>query len=414
VDTLVAVNVLNYLVGNIGREGGIVFNPAPAFGVPAHARQASYTDLVELAEDAARGDIEVLIVNDTNPVFTLPVAAQLAEALEAIPLIVSWSSFMDETTAMADLILPSHTYLESWADDVPEPGVGFSVGAISQPVVAPLYDTRATGDILISVARQSGLQGLFPWMSIKERLMDGWRQIYQRGAISGSADGFEGFWNSVLRAGVWGEQTRADQTPVALDESFISSIGVDAPEFEGSSEEYPYILHAYQSTSLHDGRGANLPWMQEFPDVLTSVVYGSWVELNPETARELGLVEGDIVEIESTAGRIRAPVYVYPAIRPDVVAMPIGQGHTSYGRYASNRGVNPIRILAPRVEASTGSLASAATRVRLTPTGRHVEITKTGGEARELGREIVQFASADNGRDINTALNSIPIKAVRT
>ena len=81
--------------------------------------------MLALAEDARQGRIQVLIVNGANPVFALPAAAGIKEALAEIPLIVSLSSFMDETTAMADLILPSHTYLESWGDDFPEPGVGF-------------------------------------------------------------------------------------------------------------------------------------------------------------------------------------------------------------------------------------------------------------------------------------------------
>ena len=169
-DTLVAVNVLNHLVGNLGRSGGVVLNPEPAFGSSSHARQAAYTELVELAEDAERGEIDILIVSDANPVFTLPAAARFAESLDAIPLIVSLSSFMDETTALADLILPSHTYLESWGDDVPEPGVGFSVAAISQPVVAPLYDTRAKGDTVINLARRMGLERDFPWTSMKDYL----------------------------------------------------------------------------------------------------------------------------------------------------------------------------------------------------------------------------------------------------
>ena len=71
VDTLIAVNALNYLVGNLGKTGGLVFNPEPA-GQVSHPRQASYRTMLELAEDARQGNIEVLILNGTNPVFTLP------------------------------------------------------------------------------------------------------------------------------------------------------------------------------------------------------------------------------------------------------------------------------------------------------------------------------------------------------
>ncbi|MCZ6640803.1 MAG: molybdopterin-dependent oxidoreductase [Gammaproteobacteria bacterium] len=410
VDTLVAVNALNYLVGNLGKTGGLVFNPEPA-GQISHTRQASYRTMVELAEDAREGHIEVLIVNGTNPVFTLPSAAGFAEALAEIPLIVSLSSFMDETTALADIILPSHTYLESWGDDFPEPGVGFPIGAVSQPVVSPLYNTRATGDIILGLAQKMGLSDAFPWSSMEDSLKDGWRQIYERSSEETRTESFESFWRAVLKAGVWGEKTHREYT-FTLDKSVIDGIGVAAPEFSGSSDDYPFFLHPYLSLALRDGRAANLPWLQELPDPLTSVVYGSWVEMNPATAKRLGLTEGDLVDIESPHGQIRAPIYVYPAIMPDVIAMPIGQGHSEYGRYAKNRGVNPIAILSPEMEAHTGDLASSATRVKIVATGRRVELVKTGGNSRDLGREIVQ--TIDAATIHGAKLNSIPITTVST
>ena len=412
VDTLVAVNVLNYLVGNLGKTGGLVFNPAPA-GQVSHAHQASYRTMLELAEDAQQGKIEVLILNGTNPVFTLPLAAGFRKALAKIPLIVSLSSFMDETTTLADIILPSHTYLESWGDDFPEAGVGFPIGAVSQPVVSPLYNTRATGDIFLALAQQMDLSDAIPWSSMKDCIKDGWRQIYERGGPETQAQSFEAFWTAVVKAGVWGEKTHSDPA-FTLDKAVIDSIAVQAPEFSGSSDDYPFILHPYLSTTLHDGRGANLPWMQELPDPMTSIVYGSWVEMNPVTATQLGLKEGDLVDIESPHGRIRAPVYVYPAIMPDVIAMPIGQGHDEYGRYAKNRGANPIEILSPQMEQHTGSLASSATRVKIAATGRRVELLKTSGTSRDLGRDIVQTTGGKAGKRHSAKLNSIPITEVST
>ena len=411
VDALVAVNALNYLVGNLGKSGGLVFNPEPA-GPVSRARQATYRTMLELAEDARQGHIEVLILNGANPVFTLP-SDGFREALAEIPLIVSLSSFMDETTALADIILPSHTYLESWGDDFPEPGVGFSIGTVAQPVVSPLYNTRATGDILLQLAQQLGLSDTMPWSSMKDYLKDGWRKIYDRGGADTQAESFESFWTAILKAGVWGEKTHRDSA-FTLDSGVIDSIGVQAPEFSGSSDVYPFILHPYLSTTLQDGRAANLPWMQELPDPMTSVVYGSWVEINPATAKRLGLTEGDLVDIESPQGKVRAPVYIYPAIMPDVIAMPIGQGHLEYGRYAKNRGVNPIEILSPQMEPLTGALASSATRVKITATGRRVKLVKTGGTSRDLGREIVQTTGGKTGKGHSAKLNSIPITEVST
>ena len=448
VDALTAITALNYLAGNLGIEGGMVFNPEPLAGQGAGARQASYRSMLDLAEDARQGRIQVLIVNQANPVFTLPAAAGFKEALAEIPLIVSLSSFMDETTAMADLVLPSHTYLESWGDDFPEPGVGFRAGAVSQPVVSPLYDTRATGDTILALAAAVTANGALPWSSMEQYLRDQWRAIYARDAVGAAAQGapgdaaadaepdataaaeagaeetaganaaggmpdeFDNFWNAILQAGVWGENTRREAGSVTVDADVVAGIGVQAPEFSGSSDEYPFLFHPYLSEAMHDGSGANLPWMQELPDPMTSVVYGSWLEINPATAEELGLRDGDLVEIESPDGLIAAPVLTFPAIMPNVVAMPVGQGHAEYGRYARGRGANPIDILSPRMEPETGSLAWNATRVRLNPTGRRANLVRTSGVSRDLGREIIQTTGADETEDAGAGLRSIPITVV--
>jgi len=420
VNSLIAINALNYLVGNIGKTGGLIFNPAPAAptepALTTHHHQASYRDLQAFAERARAGTVDLLILHNANPLFTLPAVAEFQQTLDAIPLVVSLSSFMDETTAQADIILPGHTYLESWGDHLPEPGVGFPVGALSQPVVSPLYNTRATGDIVLELAHQLGFDEVFPARTmeayLKQAMQQGWRQRYagtdQTRQVSESD--FEAFWCSVLKAGVWGEKTTQVPKTFTPDPAVIDQLTIPKPEFAGDRKTYPLLLHPYRSTHFHDGRGANLPWLQELPDAMTSVVYGTWVEINPVTAEQLGLHEGDLVQITSPHGTLMAPVSLYPAIRPEVVAMPIGQGHSQYGRYAQGRGTNPLRILAPQLQAHSDDLAWGATRVRVEATGQTTTLIKTGGLSRQLGREIVQ-TSFQPTRSLNRD-NLIPTKQV--
>jgi molybdopterin-containing oxidoreductase family iron-sulfur binding subunit len=83
----------------------------------------------------------------------------------------------------------------------------------------------------------------------------------------------------------------------------------------------------------------------------------------------LGIQQGDLVEIASQQGSVRAAAILSPGIAPDMVAMPAGQGHENFGRFASGQGANPLSILAPLTEHDTGSLAWAATRVKLTRVG---------------------------------------------
>ena len=392
VASIVAVNALNYLAGNLSQPGGIIFNPDPAFSATAGSRQAGFQGMLDLIGAMKAGDVDVLLVHDTNPVFALPDNVGFRQAMQNVPLIIALSSFRDETTEMADLILPTSTYLESWGDDVPDPGVGFPVASISQPVVATLYDTLPVGDIVLSLARKIG--GELPiqmhWGTTEEFIKVRWREEYAKRGTEAADQDFEEFWQAALEAGVWGQPgaTTGDQR-VPSSSSMIASIADPVSRFAGDESDYPFVLHPYLTATFLDGRGANLPWLQEMPDPMTSVVYGSWVELNPVTADELGIREGDVLDVESPAGSVRVPALIFPAIRPGVVAIPVGQGHAAYGRYARDRGVNPIHIVATLIDDQSGNLAWAATRVKLKLTGERLQIIKADGVTRSLGRQIL-------------------------
>ncbi|MCH7820971.1 MAG: molybdopterin-dependent oxidoreductase [Proteobacteria bacterium] len=392
VASVVAVNALNHLAGNLGKPGGVIFNSAQAFPAATGSSPAGLQGALDLVAAMQAGDVEVLLVHDTNPAFSLPDNVGFRQAMENVPLIIALSSFHDETTEMADLILPTNTYLESWGDDMPDPGVGFPVASLSQPVVAPLYDTLPVGDIMLSLARQIGgeLPIHMPWATIEEFIKDRWREEYDERGSEGQDQGFEAFWQAVLEAGVWGQPgAAAGKQPEVSSSSTIAAIADPVSNFAGDEADYPFVLHPYLTATFLDGRGANLPWLQELPDPMTSVVYGSWAELNPVTARDLGIEEGDVLIVASPVGSVRVPAFIFPAIRPGVIAIPIGQGHAAYGRYAKDRGVNPIHIVETLMDDQSGDLAWAATRVKVTNTGERLQIVKTDGVTRTLGRQIL-------------------------
>jgi anaerobic selenocysteine-containing dehydrogenase len=136
----------------------------------------------------------------------------------------------------------------------------------------------------------------------------------------------------------------------------------------GDPVKYPLALHLFPSIALYDGRGANLPWLQELPDPITTAVWRNWVELNPKTAGKLGLADGDGVTVTSPHGKITAHVAFNPGLAPDVAAMPTGQGHTRYGRTAAGRGENPFSLLPDAPESGTGGPARRSARVALVKT----------------------------------------------
>jgi anaerobic selenocysteine-containing dehydrogenase len=148
-------------------------------------------------------------------------------------------------------------------------------------------------------------------------------------------------------------------------------MNVEAAKFAGEGE---FHFLPFVSPTLGTN-GANKPWLQELADPMTTVMWNTWVEINPETAHELGVENDDVVKIVSEAGEVEAPVYLYPAIRPDVIAMPFGQGHTAYGRYAQGRGANPANILSAHYN-EAGDLAFAGMKVKVEKTGRKQPLSR--------------------------------------
>jgi len=324
-----AVNALNALVGSIGTEGGVSFMPQVALPV-AQPRV--------LPEALASAAPQVLLLDDANPMFSAPPAWKVAEWLRQVPFIASFGSFIDETSVLADLILPDHSFLESWVDSAPESGAASFVATVAPPTMRPLYDTRALPDVLLDAGRRlkQPLTPAMPWQTFEEML--------QTAATAEAAP------NATAAA-----RAAAPPAPTAWR----------APVLDGSVGEYPFHFLPLASQALLDGSLAHLPWLQELPDPLTTAMWSTWVEINARTAEQLGIADGDIVEVTSTAGSLRAPVVISPGIGPDAVAMPVGQGHDTFTRYASGRGANPLAILAPVAEPETGQLAWAATRVKV-------------------------------------------------
>jgi anaerobic selenocysteine-containing dehydrogenase len=117
---------------------------------------------------------------------------------------------------------------------------------------------------------------------------------------------------------------------------------------------------------LSDGRGADQPWLQETPDPMVTASWDTWVEINPATAARLGVKANDLVKVISAHSEIVATVYLYPAISPEVIGVPLGQGHSAYGRYATDVGANVLAILTATSSAG-GAWAWGATRVKLEP-----------------------------------------------
>lgn len=362
IQTAEAVLALNWVSGIPGRPGGVYHTPPAVLG-ELH-RPVSMVEMENLAARMRAGEIKVLFVHGVNPVFELPKSLGFAEAMAEVPSVISFASFPDETAIMSDYIFPDHTGLESWGYQRVMSGSSKPVLSGAQPVVVPFYDTRSTVDVLLAAAQMAGgvLAEALPFedeVAFLQNKLGG--LVGTQNALIRAGD-IQTFMAQFQQYGGWWGAEDSLESPTSGD---LTEIGNLAPDYQGEGE---YFLYPYVSPILAE-KGANKPWLQEIPDPTTTVMWNTWVEINPKTAEELGLHNDDIVKIISGAGEIEASVYLYPAIRPDTVAVPFGQGHTAYGRYAEGRGANPLDLLGTTTNPA-GDLVFGAAKVRIEKTGK--------------------------------------------
>ena len=358
--TASAVLLLNAALGAVGHGVKI---PAES---DTHAPD-SMAEVAKIVGAMKAGAVDVLIVHDANPLYSLPEALGFAEALQRVKLVVSTASLKDETAEAANLVLPDHTSLERWADAAPRSGVR----SIVQPTVRPLHDTKALGDTLLECARGAGAQ--VPAGTTHEILKANWGAGFRAALAAGGRFG---------GAKLGGAQARS------------GGLDFRAPALQGSGE---YTLVAYPHSFLGDGSSACLGWMQEIPDPVGKTSWNSWAEISNATAEKLGVVYGDVIKIETGfgAGSIEVPCYPRGGIRDDTVAVAIGQGHT-VGLYASReyddepgvaRGANVISVLPASTDPQGGRVWLGA-KASLSKTGRFQRVALSQWTDDQYGRGL--------------------------
>jgi anaerobic selenocysteine-containing dehydrogenase len=371
-----AVLALNALVNNGGKPGGVFVSTVPE-------RTEPISKVIELIAKMQAGKIKVLFVHGCNPVFELPKASGFTEALAKVPQVITFSSFPDETAVQADYIFPDHTPLESFGYQMVPAGSDRWTLSGMQPVVVPLFDTKATVDVLLSA-----VQGIGGDLAKKISYRDEVDFIQQ--AITGllpkasgiSQTDIRSFWASWLQHGGWWSDA-ADLKAPETGRALTTAVEIKAPALKQSDQHLRLVV---LTTQLGDGSLANRPWLQETPNPMTTAMWSSWVEMHPETAKRLHIEDDDIVTIQSAAGAIDAIVYLFPAMRQDVVAVPFGQGHTALGRYAQGRGSNPAILLEAKLNDS-GDLAFAETLVTVTKTGKKKQLARAESRQGIYGTE---------------------------
>ena len=333
-------------------------------------RPSTIAEISALVERMKSGQIKTLFIHGANPLYDLPAKLGFAQAMEGVPLVISFASFPDETSSQADYLLPDHTPLESWGYQKVVTGADRLVVSGLQPVVAPLYDTRATSDVLLAAVQavRGDLAAALPFQNELDFLQKSLAALIPRDGFYEAA-ALPAFWSRWQQYGGWWDKKAGLSIP-EVSRAYKGTPGIELARYSGDEQAYPFYLIIFPYTYPEKAGEASLLGLQETPAPIVPALGKTWVEINPLTARALGVRNNEYVKITSTAGEIVAIVYEYPAIHPDVVAVPLRQERTFMGGCAASSGCNPLDML-ELSQNNSGSLSFLGTRVKVTPVGRY-------------------------------------------
>ena len=336
--------------------------------VETAASTARVLDFFKTLEKERAG---VLLLHQTNPLFTLPPGTGIAGALQKKHLFtVAFTNFMDETAAAADLVFPIQHALETW--DAYE-GKLHVTGTL-QPAMGKVFKAPAVGDVFLQTA-------------FKAPPAASYKQVVARKLAGSEGTLFGAEWLRLIQqGGQFFKGRNADARRLSPQPNTVTRLQHYLEQ--SSPPEKKKIFMAVPSIRFFDGRGANKPLLCEIPDPLTQVAWQTTLLVHPEIMRAKHWQAGTRVELESNVGRLTAPVYGYPGLHPDVCVMSIGQGHSAFGRYARGQGLDPLVLLGAAAEPDTGGPIYATALSRMSGTGQRQQLASVSGSTSQYRRKI--------------------------
>jgi len=313
-------------------------------------------------------EADLLLLNNIDPVFTLPKNSGVKQALENKDLfVVCFSNFMNETAEMADLVLPVQMPLETWD----EYGGKQMLVSTLQPAMGKMTKASNLGDVMLF----AGFDGNPPAKKYKDFL------ISSLAEMRGIAD--ENQWVKTLQqGGNFDLKVKPDKNRKNPDPKDLAGILTKNPDPPTSDLAFA----AVPSIRFFDGRGANKPWLDEVPDPLSRIAWQTPIFLNPKTAGTNKINQEDIIELQTEFGKLEAAAYVSELVKPGLAVMSIGQGHKAYGRYAKDTGVNPLQLLSANFNPASGGASLNVADVIIKKTGRTQKLASTSGSLTQHGR----------------------------
>ena len=324
-------------------------------------RQGNFEEVQNVISDMKSGKVGGIFTVNVDPSYSLPNAAEFTEALAKVDLKVALSVENSDTVAAMEYALPAPHFLESWGD------TQFSEGnyGLIQPTIQPLFKTRQIQDTLLK------------WSGSSTSYYDYLKSFWSTEVLDGSS------WNKALHNGFYNKTIAETRNAI----SKISIVEV-ASALKKSTATSGMELNLYIKTGLGDGKQANNPWLQEFPDPITRASWDNYLTMSMADARDLGFsnpvkdngaINGDYAKVSLNGEEVVVPVMVQPGQAKGSVGLALGFGKTfglkeemqvGVNAYPLYKGGNNIQYNVA-IEKVAGTHKFACTQVQKTIAGRH-------------------------------------------
>jgi menaquinone reductase, molybdopterin-binding-like subunit len=337
---------LNMLLERVNTVGGVRILPWAPSVVEAAADKKTLlaSDVVAYLTAVADGGAEapaVLMVHGANPAYALPNLTKAQAAIDKAGFVVSFSSFMDETAAMADLIMPDSYAFERLDDAYSPYGSGQPNYTVAAPVIKPVFDTKPAGDVILAVAAKADLDLGF------ESFED---------VVKAKAEALGADFDEMVEGAAWVSEEFPAQD-LALWTTPLEELSVAAAD--GKTLALAPVLRL----KIGSAKIAIPPFNTNairFDEMLGNDMY---VLMNAATAKNLGLNKDDAVKLAGAGGECKARLRIFEGVMNDTVVAPLGFGRTAWDDFSRGKGDNVYKLLAADTEAQTGLSRFATARV---------------------------------------------------
>ena len=306
------VNAINVAIGAIGST--VAYNGTDLF-------QGDSRVLAQLTTDMNAGEVQSLIIADCNPAYDSAHSAEFANGLAKVGLTVSTGLFADETASRCNIMAPNHHWLEAWNDLQ----IDLERIDLSQPTIAPLFDTREWGESLLN------------WAGTP---MDWYSYIRQTHASGYTADAMytDAEWNRAVHNGFIDLGAVTSEAVAYVGASIAKSVATLNARKGGGME-----LALYQKSTMGVGQHTPNPILQETPDPITKVTWDNYVTMSHVDVDALGLngfigqeKPASLVKVTLGNQTMELPVFPTPGQTPGTIGIALGYGRGANGEPVGN------------------------------------------------------------------------------